>query len=1286
MAKRRTPPGSPVPPANDPKKKPKLPNLSLESEDVFADPSESRPSGQPLSSVVVSGEPITGLGGPVVPRDPSPRKSELILGEPISGVTPQDRPGSSAQRKSELILGEPISGITPQDRPGSGARRKSELILGEPISGITLQDRPGSGAQRKSELVMGEPISGLASTSEPMSGARRKSEIVMGEPITGVQPVPLMPIAPKRSRRKSEVNLGDDAPPSDIISGVNLPRDGDSNVLLGDLPHDSDEIGLPESAVHKRSKKSRSPVAPTAEMEQLVEFDDLDESAIADQPVADEELDISALADDEVAEEAVDAFEDEVAEAAEEVEEPVDAFEEELAEEVDAAAEEVADDGIVPEEDAVDSLFDDDAVASTDDALVDDDAVGSADEALEDDDALVADESESGFLDSDDEPTDKKKKKKKKPLDDDEEEEITYPRQKPAPPPNYGRRWFGGVVLGTLLTAGAVGGVWYMQPELLTEYAGKSPNAPKDSTGMILKAMLEKDYDTVINNVKDTSEDKFLLLRGEAKFRKFVIGKKEVIAPADAKEKDVVEALKDLERDDKFAYRQAVRLLDEAKNKAGLKVLEDIKDVAKLKDLAEVRKVVLASLDDAKTLDKAKDDLVVAKMLAKKDDFQEAVLTKVIQDVKKTNDILETHKIAETGADGVAKLSTAKKDVDVKIDAVDKILVDQKLAKQGAEGVTLLVESRDKFKKDFDDTKVDRDDLEMVVKESYKEFEDGKIVEQAGKEARKELVAASKLARKKAESPLALPLEQLARTFGGLGTDAGGALSVVFDRTAKDVELATFKLREPLIEGPAQQLETLAKLLLQRDYKDAADLDKAAKTATWVLDKEAGSPPEIRGKALLVQGLSARNQEKFEEARVALGEASKELQKANAAPWGDLAQRVQADLVDPNKYYLPRIAEQYNKGLDEVEREKPGLAKTSFEQAVTEAEQALRALPNHPLVRVQRGLAKLHAARKGELTADVLAQLRQDIDAGKSDPKAKAEATFLAGLLEEATGNAAAAETQLREAVRIADPAQKGRYLLALGRLLQGTPVGNPFPEGFQAPAPAPIGQGKQPPAAKISYVHPVDHLFAAFAIGQFDFEDEDARDQAKRVQASIEVAKEMILSPDEKTRGHGHLLLGKAYSKRGDNTQALKEFAQGIKILHGKAGTDLGVIIDEHPALQIPDAFKKNNPLVAEQFFGEGLHYFWERRFKQAEENFTQAVSYYREDARYHYFLALAITSQGDKKREKSVAFHMKEGARLEAFGRPGKAEVNASLERLQGSMRQTLNEYRAKALSGLN
>jgi tetratricopeptide (TPR) repeat protein len=128
-----------------------------------------------------------------------------------------------------------------------------------------------------------------------------------------------------------------------------------------------------------------------------------------------------------------------------------------------------------------------------------------------------------------------------------------------------------------------------------------------------------------------------------------------------------------------------------------------------------------------------------------------------------------------------------------------------------------------------------------------------------------------------------------------------------------------------------------------------------------------------------------------------------------------------------------------------------------------------------------------------------------------------------------------------------------------------------------------------------------------------------------------------------------------------------------------------MGKLVGEHPAFQQPDT-SHPNPVLAEQFYGKGLHQYWSRNYGEAEALFKQAIQYYNQDARYQYYLGLSLLGQKGNVKRDAANFALEQAARLEAGNRPSMAEVNASLERLQGPMRAYVDSYRQKAVSAAN
>ena len=92
------------------------------------------------------------------------------------------------------------------------------------------------------------------------------------------------------------------------------------------------------------------------------------------------------------------------------------------------------------------------------------------------------------------------------------------------------------------------------------------------------------------------------------------------------------------------------------------------------------------------------------------------------------------------------------------------------------------------------------------------------------------------------------------------------------------------------------------------------------------------------------------------------------------------------------------------------------------------------------------------------------------------------------------------------------------------------------------------------------------------------------------------------------------------------------------------------------------PDSAKIQNPVMAERHFGEGIHYYWAKNYVQAEVQFKQAVKYFDRDARYQYYLGLAMLQQPTKFKRDAAYFAFEKGAQLEAEARQIAASVSTA------------------------
>ncbi len=238
------------------------------------------------------------------------------------------------------------------------------------------------------------------------------------------------------------------------------------------------------------------------------------------------------------------------------------------------------------------------------------------------------------------------------------------------------------------------------------------------------------------------------------------------------------------------------------------------------------------------------------------------------------------------------------------------------------------------------------------------------------------------------------------------------------------------------------------------------------------------------------------------------------------------------------------------------------------------------------------------------------------------------------------------------------------------------------------AEEPAPAKEKDTPAAQKSAHLAPLRAFLACALIG-VQISDEDLDEDpatAARLKESMELANKLIESANPKIKGQGYMILGQALSKMGRRTDGLKEYVKGLELLYpGTVSKEIAKLLDDHPAFQQPEATRAN-PVLAEQYFGKGLHAFWSQSYAEAEAQFKKAVQSYNLDARYQYYLGMALLAQkGSGKR--AAAYHaFEQGARLEAANRPSVNDVNASLERVQGSLRALVDRYRQQAIVAAN
>jgi hypothetical protein len=969
----------------------------------------------------------------------------------------------------------------------------------------------------------------------------------------------------------------------------------------------------------------------------------------------------------------------------------------------------------------------------------DDEAIGVAAKAdgeegiavsADDDEAeavAVADDDEMGFDGAETPPPRGKRPKGRVTVPDDDEEPAakTRPSKTVAPPSPAGPGCLGRMVsamffvlVGVLMAAGGIAAVGYVQPELMEQVpetpwiAKKSIAAPKtvqpvSAAQKAFAALAVGDFDAAMAEVKDEADAPAKVALGEARALKVL--KESKLPLGEAEKKEIGQAVKELRegKNDTLAS-QIERAVQEPELRAKLAASE--------KSLAAANKSLTASDAERKAGDALLKDIGGALAGAKIIDDGDAVkaddvrrVLKTLNDVKNSaaavDKILKDAEIKDVGPKGVDQLVKAKNDYEVKLTAVNKVLADGKVKEAGAKGVQEVLDARAKVQKD-------RDDLDTATKAAYAELVKAKVVPEGG-DPRKQLAEGTRKIRANAESPLVAPLTQVGTSLSGAGFGVGKVVMKVLDMGAVAGELGFYRLREPLIQRPEQKLDTLADLLMDRKMRDAKMLEAARRETAWVLSKDAKASADARAKAAYVNGLTLRNQEKFADARTAFDQAAKTPgAKGEAVAQAKLALK---ELTDANAYYLPRIEELQASG--------------NLKAALNEANAGLKAMPDNGKLLAERGLLHLELSR-GKIGPDAQKKIRADADAAATNDAA-AESAYVLGLLDEELRDFTKAEEHFRRALKLYKGSDDGasRYRVALARvLLMDRPaVGAPPAEKEEKDKSGKLPAATPADRPTATLVHPLTALALSVAIGAQPMDEPEPEAEtpevAKRVRESVELAKSLANSKDarireqgytllaqaaskagaqltsatclelakdllgrddKKVQGVGHMLQGQGLVKQGKRTEGLKEYSRGMEMLHpGLESKEIVRMVEEHPAFQHPDSGNKPNPLLAEKHFGHGLHLYWAKKYSDAEVQFKLALDYYGQDARYLYYLGLAQFGQKTKLKRDQAFHSFDKGAQLEAQSRPSVTEINISLERVQGELRQFLNTFRNKTFT---
>jgi hypothetical protein len=816
-----------------------------------------------------------------------------------------------------------------------------------------------------------------------------------------------------------------------------------------------------------------------------------------------------------------------------------------------------------------------------------------------------------------------------------------------------------GGFLAALLLIVAVGALWYLAPQLLTDVAQQSPNAlkqvakgpaPGSGAGNVAAPVTGKaqearkliddgKFDEAIAITKEDADKKdndALVVHGLATLKKLERAKN---GPLTAKDEGVPQALKEIEQggakglledinsnlaqNEAFIEKSAVA--DAAKDKSmKLDALEKLLTEVKLPNDAGKLKATVADLNKARDATAG-----IMKTLAIKEPADPGAVAKAVDEVIKKRDEL---------SDSVRKLDdtlTKVNDAIVKAGGKDGYI----------KGVEELVALRDAAVKD-------RDALNGAIDAALKELKEANLLSADGDKA-KQLVESTKKARVAGQSPIGSSLGAMVSGLSGLTKEPMGFFRKVLDNAKTTAELQATKAQLALAESPDERLDMIVAVLKERGTSDAKVLTGFKNYIDWARSKDAKTSPEARVKALYAAALLERNRADFAAARKTLEETVKEAASLKAGALETAAKRTLAELSDPAAYYLSRALAK--------------LADGQVKLALDDLSAGLKVLPGDPQLLLKRAELTLQSAKgQGKMSEEAQKQIRDDAEGARKDAKLAAESYYIVGQMSEHNGDFAAAESSYREALKLAQEGQGDRYRIALARVLQRDRTGeDPTPE--------------DEPAGDDEDAMPVDEDPVWCSAPQQPGDDD--LQTTKRLEESIKLANELIQSPDAKTRGEGYILLGGAQAKLGKKTEGLKNFVKGLELINPGMGIkDLAKIIESHPAFYQPDVAMQSNPVQAERNFGKGLEFFWAKKYDKAEEEFKNAVGMFDQDARYRYFLGMSRYLQNTKEKKAQAESDFEQGARLEANRKPGAREINSSLERIQGDLRRVLNAYREK------
>ena len=474
------------------------------------------------------------------------------------------------------------------------------------------------------------------------------------------------------------------------------------------------------------------------------------------------------------------------------------------------------------------------------------------------------------------------------------------------------------------------------------------------------------------------------------------------------------------------------------------------------------------------------------------------------------------------------------------------------------------------------------------------------------------------------------------------------------NKFTKQIEVVDKKLKES--RQPGEMLDYWRTLM---EKKGQGDLEKKATEDVEKVIADVSSTPDLKARAEVLKGITLRNQGKYVEAKALLEKGKAAL---NA---GDIAWKLQADIAlkeanDPVTHFVELSKKQ--ESMNQIVESVNSLSKAIELSTQFSPKRRAELLADRCLVEIER--AQVRAKGKPQLNDPSLLAAAKDADEAVLSKTALAY--YAKGRVAEVRGEIIDAIDFYRKAVNEnkALDAQGIVYRIALARLLNSVLPTNIKPKEADVEKVG-VLEKKTPEM--------LTNLFALLLTGfyfqqpEIVFPPESPKISPKE---SRKLADEILASPDSPFDAKAQ-----AYAIIGLPTKAIREYVIGLREKMGPIHFEnLMKIIEEHPSLTNHNLGKQANPVEAERFYATGMALYFNKRYLEAEKAFMAAVENERQDARYQYYLGLSRLAQN--KAEAAEAFEA--ASKYEKLGRPSRAAVSTSLERVQGPQRQVLNMYR--------